>query len=252
MLDIVIMLRRRWWLIVSIIIVGCGSAYGYGRMQTPMYEASSRLIITSIGDETAKKPIDPQVIQANLLMLQTYKDIVRTPNVMKKVVKENPELGLSAGQISSKLSVSTSTTSQVLTIAARDEQYKRAAHIVNTVSAAFIDEAGRLYHSHNLEVLYSAEEQPEYTPQSVNIGKKMLLIVGFVLSAMCGVGICVLLQYFDQSIRTERDVTRAFGLSTLIEVPLLIDSDPHKRNRHDWLNFKLRGARESRDVPIQK
>jgi capsular polysaccharide biosynthesis protein len=246
------MLRRRWWLIVIIILVGCSSAYGFGRMQTPIYEASSKLIITGIGDEAAKKPIDPQVIEANLLMLQTYKDIVRTPIVMKRVVRENPELGLSASGLSGKLSVAASATSQVLTISAKDERYEQAARIVNAVAAALIEEIGRIYQSNHLEVLYNADEHPDFKPQPVNMGKKMLLVIGFVLSAMCGVGLCALLQYFDRSIRTERDVTRAFGLATLVEVPLLIDSKSYRRNRRNHLNMKLRGARESRNVPIEK
>lgn len=258
LLDIVVMLRRRWWLIAIIMIVGCTAAFGIGRTRTPIYEASSKLIMTNKYDDSDKdnsisSSIDPKVIQANLLMLQTYKDIVRTPNVTKQVAADHPELGLSAGAIAGKLAVAASTTSQILTISARDESYSRAALMVNATSKAFIAETVRLYGSGDLEVLYPAEDRSAGAwPQPVNMGLKMLLVAAFAVSGMVGVGLCFVLQYFDKWIRTERDVTRALGYDTLVEVPLFIESG--KRNYgHRYTSYvKLRGAKENRNVPIEK
>ncbi|GMK38126.1 LPS biosynthesis protein [Paenibacillus sp. CCS19] len=260
LLDIIVMLRRRWWLIVIIVMLGCAAALGIGRTRTPIYEASSKLIMTSKIDKSAKgdedsaasSSVDPKVIQANLLMLQTYKDIVRTPNVMKKVAAEHPELGLSAGAIAGKLTVSASATSQLLTISARDDNYSRAVLIVNAVSTAFIEETVRLYGSGDLEVLYPAEDLPGAWPQPVNMGLKMLLMVAFVLSAMVSAGLCFVLQYFDRWIRTECDVTRTLGFETLIEVPLFIESGKRGLGRRYTSYAKLRGAKESHHVPIEK
>ncbi|MBD3920683.1 hypothetical protein H8B09_18100 [Paenibacillus sp. PR3] len=253
LLDIVVMLRRRWWLIAIIVVVGCMAAFGIGRARTPIYEASTKLIMTNkYNDPDKDNSIDPKVIQANLLMLQTYKDIVRTPNVTKKVAANHPELGLSAGAIAGKLTVSTSTTSQILTISARDESYSKAALMVNAASEALIAETVRLYGSGDLEVLYPAEDHTGTWPQPVNMGLTTLLVVAFALSGMVGVGLCFVLQYFDKWIRTERDVARTLGFETLVEVPLFIESGKRKSGHRHTSHVKLRGAKESRNVPIEK
>lgn len=252
--DYMVMLRRRWWLIVSIVILGCCAAYGYGRyVQTPMYQASAKLIMTNMNGADNGKPIDSAAIEANLMMLQTYKDIIRTPVIMKKVAAAHPELGMTAGEMAGKLRVVSSAASQVLSITAQDESYSRAARLVNAVSSAFIEETVLLYRSQDLKMLYEAEIEPEASPNPVNMGLKSVLLLAFAGSLMIAVGISAVLHYFDKKIRTERDVARTLGLHTLMELPLFIEEDGRSRHgRREATRLRLGRAGESFNVPIEK
>ncbi|HZD11264.1 MAG TPA: Wzz/FepE/Etk N-terminal domain-containing protein [Candidatus Binatia bacterium] len=48
--DYVRILRQRGWLIILLAVLTAGAAFGFSRMQTPVYEASARLLITSRPD----------------------------------------------------------------------------------------------------------------------------------------------------------------------------------------------------------
>ncbi len=48
--DYIRIIRQRGWLIVLLAILTAAAAFGFSRMQTPVYEASARLLITSRPD----------------------------------------------------------------------------------------------------------------------------------------------------------------------------------------------------------
>jgi len=48
--DYIRVLRRRGWLIVLLAVLTAGAAFAFSKMQTPVYEASARLLITSRPD----------------------------------------------------------------------------------------------------------------------------------------------------------------------------------------------------------
>lgn len=48
--DYVRVLRRRGWLIVLLAVLTAGAAFAFSKMQTPVYEASARMLITSRPD----------------------------------------------------------------------------------------------------------------------------------------------------------------------------------------------------------
>lgn len=48
--DYIRIIRQRGWLIVLLAVLTAAAAFGFSRMQTPVYEASARLLITSRPD----------------------------------------------------------------------------------------------------------------------------------------------------------------------------------------------------------
>lgn len=48
--DYIRILRRRGWMIILLALLTAAAAFGFSRMQTPVYEASARLLITSRPD----------------------------------------------------------------------------------------------------------------------------------------------------------------------------------------------------------
>lgn len=48
--DYIRILRRRGWLIILLAVLTAGAAFAFSKMQTPVYEASARLLITSRPD----------------------------------------------------------------------------------------------------------------------------------------------------------------------------------------------------------
>lgn len=250
LLDYVNIVRRRWWLIAAIVFIGCVSALGYGTyVQKPVYEAAAKLVMTGVPGED-KGPPDRMAIEGSIMMIETYKELVTTPVVLKRVTEAHAELRMTEGQIASKLQVNSSLTSQMMTITVQDGSYERAAQLVNAVSAALVEETRLLYDDNRLQVLYEAEYGPHISPSPVSMSIKMILVLAFVVSVIISIGLSVLFEYLDRTIKTERDITRSLQVPVLAELELHLDNG--RLRGSDYNRQTARRAEVSRDVPIEK
>ncbi|EFM09159.1 lipopolysaccharide biosynthesis protein [Paenibacillus curdlanolyticus YK9] len=252
LLDYWRILRHRLWIMIVMVVFGVSIAFGYGQfMQKPNYEANAKLVIRHSVDDASALASEIDAIEANLKMMDTYKEFIRTPVVMDKVVAEHPELGLRSGELASRIKVNAGLNSQLLTIVAHDGSYSRAAQIANAVSEVFLSEAKRVFRVSNMDLLYKADPAPKDLPAPVGMNLKMLLAIAFIVSSMLGAGICVLLAYLDRSIRSERDIQRVLQLPTFIELPLYMESKKRMGGRKASMPKRGR-AGEDRDVPLEK
>nr|WP_272898769.1 Wzz/FepE/Etk N-terminal domain-containing protein [Paenibacillus sp. MMS18-CY102] len=252
MLDYWRILRHRLWIIIVMVVCGVSVAIGYGQfMQKPAYEANAKLVIRHSVDDSSALASEIDAIEANLKMIDTYKEFIRTPVVMDKVAEEHPELGLRPGEIAGRIKVNAGLNSQLLTIVAQDASYSRAAQIANAVSEVFLAESKRVFRISNVDLLYEANPVPADQPAPVGMQLKMLVVIAFIVSSMLGTGVCVLLAYLDRSIRSERDVQRVLQLPTLIELPLFMEGNKRMGGRKANMLHRRRTG-ESRDVPLEK
>lgn len=87
--QIVIILMRRWWLIVLAVVVTAAIGYAASRLQSPVYQAKTALIV---GRAIQTASPSRQEIEASQLLAQTYADVVRRQPVLQGAVEA---LGLS-------------------------------------------------------------------------------------------------------------------------------------------------------------
>ena len=110
-------IRRKLWLIALITIVSC-TAVGYysNHFLQPQYEASAELIVNSpqVDPKTKVSNVDVGSITSNIMLIKTYKEIIRTPRIMAKVVAQYPELHATADELIAKVSVSALNETQVM------------------------------------------------------------------------------------------------------------------------------------------
>ncbi|MBP3961819.1 YveK family protein [Paenibacillus lignilyticus] len=211
--------RKKLWLIALMVIVSC-TLVGYytSHFVKPQYEASTKLIVGQSKEADPNKSIiDVGSINSNILLIKTYKEIIRTPRVMEKVVKEHPELGVSAGELASKVSVSSINETQVMTITVRDTSSERAANIANAMSEVFRQEIRTLMKLDNIAVLNLAD--PTQHRSQVSPNPAMNIMVTFVLALMAGVVAAFILDQLDDTVKTEEDVQAQFGIPVLADIP---------------------------------
>ncbi|MCL6458423.1 MAG: lipopolysaccharide biosynthesis protein [Gorillibacterium sp.] len=220
-----LIVKRRMVLIALIISVSCLAIgiYSYYFIK-PQYQASAKLIVNQYKDSSSMlSSIDLGSINTTIGLIKTYKEIIRTPRIMKIVVKEYPELGTTYGELMSKVSVSSVNDTQVMSISVRDDSYKNAANIVNAVAVVFQKAIPELMKVDNVSVLDKADPQEFHGPVAPN--PKMNIVVTFLLSLMFGVGICFLLDYLDDTIKTEEDIENILGVPVLTSIPRFKERD---------------------------
>ncbi|NIK69227.1 Wzz/FepE/Etk N-terminal domain-containing protein [Paenibacillus sp. BK033] len=212
-----LIVRKRLLLIVIFVLV-CTVASGvYTKIfKDPIYEASTKIVVNRTNESLAVGALDINAINSNIKMIETYKEVIKTPAILGKVAEKYPQLGLSAKELAKKIKVSSVNDTQVMTLAVQDVSYRQAAEIVNAISIVFQQEIPNIFQVQNVSILNEAILDDQPAPVSPNV--TLNIIIAFVVSLMIAVGIAFLLEYMDDTIKTEADVERYLGQPTLAMV----------------------------------
>lgn len=211
------LLRKRWWIIALAAAIGTTAVALYTtKVAKPIYQASTKLIVNSASDIGGFK-LDLNLINSNISLISTYKEIIRTPAIMNEVAERHAELGVTPEELARKIGFSSVNGTQVVTLTYADENYKKAAQIVNAVSSIFQQQIPGIMKVDNVYLLNKADETKQPAPFKPN--KTLNMAAGFVLSLLLGIGIVLLLDFLDDTIKSTEDVADTLGLPTLVIVP---------------------------------
>ncbi|MFC4776145.1 YveK family protein [Paenibacillus sp. GCM10023252] len=233
-------IRNRWWLILAFVLVASVTTgvYSYAFIQ-PTYSASSKIIVNSVTDYGGGiKEVDMNSINTNLLLINTYVEIFQSPAIMNKVVELYPTLGLTSEELIGMVSVSTSMDSQVMTLQMTDTSYKRAAEAVNAVATVFKTEIPKIMYADNVTILNQADPKELVGPIAPN--PELNIFISIVVAGMLSVGLIFLMEYLDDTIKSEEDV------NTLLEIPTLASINMIGKN-----DFSSSKRSKSNKHPIQ-
>jgi capsular polysaccharide biosynthesis protein len=223
--DYIKIIRKRIWLIAIIVVVSCLSVgiLSYFFIQ-PTYEASTKLIVNKSDDrQGALNQVDINTVNLNIRLIDTYKEIIKTPRIMDKVVQEHPEFNLTTDQLIKRVEVNSVNNTQVMTLVVQDKSYEKAANIVNAVSKAFQNEIPSIMKVDNVSLLNEAKLSDH--PQPVKPNPELNIAISLVVSLMIALGITFLLEYLDDTIKTEEDIQAVLGLPTLTAITRMKEED---------------------------
>ncbi|WP_113928340.1 Wzz/FepE/Etk N-terminal domain-containing protein [Bacillus sp. P14.5] len=230
-------LKKRIRLIIlitltAIVVSGAVSFF----LLTPIYQSSTQLLVNqSKSDQPA---FDVNDIRTNLELINTYNVIIKSPAILDKV-SEN--LNIERGTLNDKITVVSENQSQVLTVSVTDPDPNEAADIANEVASVFQEEIPNIMNVDNVSVLAQAEvgeNQSPIKPQPV-----LNIAIAMVVGLMAGVGLAFLLEYLDNTIKTEQDVEKILGLPVLGSITTINDEEAEKISSRT--DRKSRGRGES-------
>ncbi|HEX6594182.1 MAG TPA: Wzz/FepE/Etk N-terminal domain-containing protein [Bacillota bacterium] len=208
--EIFEVIKKRWLLIVGL-TVGAGiiAAVVSYFVFTPMYESSSQFIV----NEEQKEPsVQYNEIQTNLDLIHTYNDIIKSPAILEEVV-ETMDLSYGVNTLSEKIEVMNEEASQVVTLKVTDPNPKHATNIANATVKIFQKEIPNIMNVDNVSILSEAETGEN--PKPVAPKPLLNIAIAIVLGGMIGVGLAFLLEYLDNTIRTEDELKKQLQLPVL-------------------------------------
>ena len=222
--DYLKILQKRVWMIIAIVVLATVTTgiISYFFMQ-PVYEASTKLIVNKSNDQVGVSQVDINSVNLNIRLIDTYKEIIKTPRIMDKVVADYPQLNISAEQLVNTVKVSSVNNTQVMTLIVQDPSYERAASIVNAVSIVFQSEIPKIMKVDNISLLNEAKDIE--LPVPVKPNKKLNVAISFVVSLMIALGISFLLEYLNDQLTTEEEVEQYLGLPTLTMITKMKPED---------------------------
>lgn len=205
-------LKKRAVMIVSLTIIAALSAGIFSHLFiTPMYQASSQILVNKSENESSTL-YGSNELQTNVQLINTYNVIIKSPTILQAVIREL-DLDLTVEQLNGKISVSSADNSQVMNIVVEDESYLNAANIANKTAEVFKEKIVDIMNVNNVTILSKAQVKGNESPVSPNI--MLNVAIALVVGLMAGVGLAFLLEYLDNTFKTEKDI------ETHLELPIL-------------------------------
>lgn len=213
-------IQKKWWLIVMMVVVALTAASVKSfYFTTPVYAANAKLIV----NQSSGDGLNASTIQTSIFLINSYKEIIKSSAVMNKVVEQYPELGESATQLATRISVSSANNSQVMNLVYQDISYEKAAAVVNAVSTVFKTQIPSIMNIDNITIL--SEADPAANPGAINFNPVMNLLISFMVSLVLAIGFIFLLDYLDDTLQSESEVLEIMEAPVLASVGRMTKSD---------------------------
>ena len=223
--QFITVILKKWWLVVIVVLLFSTATGLYTNyFMTPIYKASSKIIVNkSIMDSSGNPTVDVNAINTNIMLINSYKEIITSQRIMNKVVEDNPELNLNTIDLLENVKVVLVDNSQIVTLQITDSSHDRAVNTINAIAKTFQEEVPKIMSVDNITILDAAQASQNAVPISPSLVVNLLIAV--VAALMVSVGLIFLIEYLDDSIKTDADVERLLELNTLGVITKIRKSD---------------------------
>ncbi|MBM7702292.1 YveK family protein [Metabacillus iocasae] len=223
-------LRKRMWLIVLITTVAATiSAVVSFYVLTPIYESKTQLLVNQTKSE--QQFYNSAEVQTNIQLINTYNVIIKSPAILEKV-EEQLKLGRTVDQLNGQITVGSATNSQVVEVTVQDPDPHVAAAIANTTATVFQNEIVKIMNIDNVSILSKAEVGVD--PSPVKPQPLLNIAIAIVVGLMIGVGLAFLLEFLDNTLKSEQDVEQVLELPVMGVISVINEESIKEAQSHSF------------------
>ncbi|AHF19430.1 Capsular polysaccharide biosynthesis protein [Leuconostoc mesenteroides KFRI-MG] len=245
-------IRKHFLSIVVMAIIGAAAGFGIAKFViAPTYSASTSMLVNRSADDTSTATANLSDQQADVQLINTYKNLIISSNVLGAVSKElkNPapivvqeakdavyetladgtrrlvtpakkkitkpstktKYNLSVEELKSMISISNQTNSQVFSIDVKAKNPKLAADVANEVADAFKDKIGGFMKINNVSIVDAAKADKQ--PVAPNV--KLFTLAGLVVLGGLTFLYMLVKELSDTTIKSPDEISEAFGMTNL-------------------------------------
>jgi capsular exopolysaccharide synthesis family protein len=212
-LEYLNIIKRRIWIVIGLTLVAAALS---GLLSIfvidPIYEAKTSLIVTRVSKENDKMRYDEILMYQTLV--KTYSELAKSRAVAKDAISKL-KINITPDELIENLRVSPKPDTQIIEIAVQDKDPKKAYNLANILSEVFIEKVQTIMNSDDVKIMDMAEmpRMPIKPKVFLNI-----MLAGFTVF-LVSVGIIFLIDYMDNTIKTEKDVERYIKVPVLSTIP---------------------------------
>jgi polysaccharide biosynthesis transport protein len=246
--DYVRILRKRWPIIVAVFVIAGAAAAAFAFRATPVYAAHTQLFVTtpSDGDNTTGLQQGNTFTQERV---KSYAEIVSSPKVLDPVIAQL-HLTESDADLAQHVSASAPLDTVLINVTVTDTDPQSASRIANAVGASFSTVVSLLEEPASggaSPIKVTTVKQASVPNVPVSPNKKLDIALGLLVGLALGIGIAVLRDTLDTSVKTTADlalVTKAAFLGGIVfdaEVPkrpLITHADPQSRRAESFRHLR--------------
>ncbi|MCR5524392.1 MAG: hypothetical protein K6F18_01860 [Lactobacillus sp.] len=157
----------------------------------PKYTSNTQILVhqkkTNANDNNSNNQQAYTNQQADVQMINTYKDLIVSRAILNKVVAEinsSQNAKLTVGHLQKEVAITNKQNSQIFTVSVTDPSPKQSALVANLLTKTFIKQSKKLMNANNITVVSQAVEpdQPSFpNVKTYTIGGAILgLFLGFI------------------------------------------------------------------------
>lgn len=209
--EIFYALKKRIFMILAVgLLCGCLSCVYTKFFMTPVYTSTSSMLVLT--KETTLSSLAD--LQMGSQLTKDYTVLTTSREVLQKVI-ENQELNISYKALKSCITLDNPTDTRILNVSVTYPDAEKAKAIVDelaNVASAYIGDKMEVIPP---KIIEDGEIPTVQTSPSMSKNTMLGLLAGLILSA----GIVVVITIMNDSIKTEDDIEKYLGISTLAVVP---------------------------------
>ena len=199
-------------IVLSTFLVGIIAGIYAFVIADPQYKSNAYMMVEVQVGGTTNYSFDLVTAQR---LVSTATEVASMPVVLEKVAQDL-NIGLTASQIKSNLTVSFSSTSYFINVSYLSEDPMVSKIVVDEV----IDET-IAYANSNIAILENYLIRTSSAKEGVydSPNRPLYVLIGFILGGILGVGIAFIKEMFDNTFRTKEQLENAFNLQVLGTIP---------------------------------
>lgn len=194
----------------SVVITGIFSFY----VIKPVYEAKTSIIIGPAPGKADNQDSNSSDIYLYQKLMKTYSAIASSQLIGSKTA-EKLNNGVTKEQILQNINVSFEEDTLILNIKYQGRYPEEVTKTLNTLSECIIEEAQKVYPTDNIKVI----DREEVSSYLVRPNKNLNLSLSFFLGLMISFFVVILLEYLDNTIKSEKDIKKCVNASIIGTIP---------------------------------
>ena len=178
----------------------------------PTYTSTTRIYV--VNQATDNNNLSAQDLQAGTYLVNDYKEIITSNDVLSEVIKDE-KLNMTEAELAKMISVNIPTDTRLISISVNAKTGQDAQTLANKVREVASEKIKKVTKVEDVTTLEEAK-LPE-SPSSPNI--KLNVLLGAVLGGFLAVVGVLVREILDDRIRRPEDVEDALGMALLGIVP---------------------------------
>lgn len=195
------------WAILGL-VVSLGSVFLFIE---PKYSSNVDILVNQKADNAQ---VQYAAQQADLQVINTYKDVLTRPIILTPVLKEvkrTDNYQGNLGTLGKSIKVSNQTNSQVITVTVTDKNAYIAADVANAIGKVFTKKVKKMMQVDNVTIVSKAKVNTK--PVSPN--KKLYALVGVVVGLIVGILVVFIRELTDKTVKDSSFLTDELGLTNI-------------------------------------
>lgn len=217
--EIFMILWNKVWVIILCTLIGGVAAFGISAfVLDPTYTSRVSMYVNS-NTERENTIANLNDINASQKLVSTYIEILKSDNVLSKVITETG-LTYTPAQIRKMLTASAVNGTEIFEVKITTEDADEAAVLANTIATVAPEEIIRVVKAGSVELI--DEAVPATNPSSPNV--ILNTVIGLMLGGVLSVLGVLVAEMLDNRIKHEDDLKKAFDFPILGTIPDLEDA----------------------------